>query len=105
MTSADPTIAALALRDCGPSGPGAPVRDHLPAHLSADARAVCLARLAHGEALYGAPLAIGWEPAPVEAIQESADLVHYLVAAQAAPGRVRDAVELLNALMREGVRR
>ena len=104
MTPPDP-IAALALRDCGPSGPGAPVRDHLPAHLSADARAVCLARLAHGEALYGAPLAIGWEPAPVEAIQEAADLVHYLVAAQAAPGRVRDAVELLNSLMREGVRR
>ena len=104
MTPPDP-IAAIALRDCGPSGPGAPVRDHLPVHLSADARAVCLARLAHGEALYGAPLAIGWEPAPVEAIQEAADLVHYLVAAQAAPGRVRDAVELLNALMREGVRR
>ena len=79
MTPPDP-IAALALRDCGPSGPGAPVRDHLPVHLSADARAVCLARLAHGEALYGAPLAIGWEPAPVEAIQEAADLVAYLVA-------------------------
>ena len=104
MTPPDP-IAALALRDCGPSGPGAPVRDHLPVYLSADARAVCLARLAHGEALYGAPLAVGWEPAPVEAIQEAADLVAYLVAAQAAPGRVRDAVELLNALMREGVRR
>ena len=104
MTPPDP-IAALALRDCGPSGPGAPVRDHLPVHLSADARAVCLARLAHGEALYGAPLAIGWEPAPVEAIQEAADLVAYLVAAQAGEGRVRDAVELLNALMREGARR
>lgn len=101
MTPPDP-IAALALRDCGPSGPGAPVRDHLPVHLSADARAVCLARLAHGEALYGAPLAIGWEPAPVEAIQEAADLVAYLVAAQAGDGRVRDACALLDALVRDG---
>jgi len=98
------SLRDLALRDCGPSGPGALVRDHLPAYLSGEARAVVLARLAHGEALYGAPLAIGWEPAPIEAIQEAADLVAYFVAAGVPEGRLRDACALLNGAMAHGVR-
>jgi len=98
------SLRDLALRDCGPSGPGVPVREHLPGHLSGDARSVILARLARGEAQYGAPLACGYEGADVEAVQEAADLVAYLVAAGARAGRVRDAVELLEALLRDGVR-
>jgi len=100
----DGRLRDIALRDCGPSGPGQPVREHLPGYLSGDARAVILARLAHGEVEHGAPLAIGYEGADIEAVQEAADLVAYLVAAGARAGRVRDAVELLEALLRDGVR-
>jgi len=98
------SLRDLALRDCGPSGAGAPVREHLPGHLSGDARSVIIARLARGEVEHGAPLAIGWEPAIVEAVQEAADLVAYLIAARAKPGRVQDASALLEALLRDGVR-
>lgn len=96
-------LAAVALRDCGPSGPGARVIDHLPATLSPDARAVCVARLAYGAEHYGAPLALGWEPAVVEAVQEAADLVHYLIAARARPELIECAAALLNAIMADGV--
>lgn len=100
---ADPTpmrVHALALRDCGPSGPGARVRDHLPVHLSPEARAVCLARLDHGERLYGVPLAIGWEPAPVELVQELADAVHYAVAMGSPAGLVLDLCHALDTAIR-----
>lgn len=37
---ADPIpLHPIALRDCGPSGPGRPVRDHLPPYLSTSAHA------------------------------------------------------------------
>ena len=85
---ADPTPShPLALRNCGPSGPGRPVRDHLPPYLSTEARVLIQVRLAHGERLYGAPLAVGWAPAPVELAQELADAVAYAVAA-GVPARV-----------------
>ena len=94
----------VALHDCGPcDATGDPVRDHLPGYLSAESRAVILARLAHGQAHYGAPLRLGWAPAPVEAVQEAADLVAYLVAARAPEGIVRDASALLDTIMRRGV--
>jgi hypothetical protein len=71
----------LALADCGPcAGTGALVRDHLPADLSPEARAFILTRLAHGEAIYGAPLRVGWAPAGIERLQELCDAVAYSVA-------------------------
>lgn len=93
-------LASLALRDCGPSGPGRPVRDHLPPYLSTAARQVCLTRLAHGEALYGAPLAVGWERAPVELVQELADAVAYAVAAGLPEGLIRDLCACLDTAIR-----
>ena len=77
----------IALQDCGPclSGAGRVV-DHLPGHLSATARQVIEVRLSHGAALYGQPLRLGWAPAPIEAVQEAADLVAYLVSAGAPEG-------------------
>jgi len=100
VTSADPTIAALALRDCGPSGPGAPVRDHLPAHLSADARAFILTRLDAGEAEHGAPLAVGWERAMIELAQELADAIAYAVAAGMPQGFILDLCASLDTALR-----
>jgi hypothetical protein len=73
---------AAALRDCGPcGGDGPPVRGCLPPGLSPAARAAILARLDRGEADHGAPLRIGWAPAPVELAQELYDAVAYAVAA------------------------
>ena len=100
MTSADPHIAALALRDCGPSGPGAPVRDHLPVHLSADARAFILTRLDSGEVEHGAPLAMGWERALLELAQELADAIAYAVAAGMPEGFIRDLCASLDTALR-----
>lgn len=93
-------LANLALRDCGPSGPGRPVRNHLPPYLSTAARQVCLTRLAHGEAMYGAPLAVGWVPAPVELVQELADAVVYAVAAGMPEGLIRDLCACLDTAIR-----
>lgn len=93
-------LASLALRDCGPSGPGARVRDHLPPYLSTAARQVCLTRLTHGEALYGAPLAVGWERAPVELVQELADAVAYAVAMGSPEGLIRDLCHALDTAIR-----
>jgi hypothetical protein len=77
---------SLALADCGPcTGTGALVRDHLPANLSADARALILTRLEHGATTYGAPLRIGWAPAAIERLQELCDAVAYAVADPACP--------------------
>ena len=74
-------MSALALADCGPcSGTGALVRDHLPASLSPEARALILTRLEHGALTYGAPLRIGWAPAGIERLQELCDAVAYSVA-------------------------
>ena len=103
---ADPPTAHLepahpiALRDCGPSGPGRPVRDHLPPYLSTEARVLIQVRLAHGERLYGAPLAVGWEPAPVELAQELADAVAYAVAAGLPDGATRDICASLDTALR-----
>lgn len=98
---ADPAPShPLALRDCGPSGPGRPVRDHLPAYLSTEARVLIQVRLAHGERLYGAPLAVGWAPAPVELAQELADAVAYAVAAGAPEGFTRDLCASLDTALR-----
>ena len=98
---ADPTPShPLALRDCGPSGPGRPVRDHLPPYLSTEARVLIQVRLAHGERLYGAPLAVGWGPAPVELAQELADAVAYAVAAGAPEGATRDICASLDTALR-----
>ena len=95
-----PPLASLALRDCGPSGPGRPVRDHLPPYLSTEARVLIQVRLAHGERLYGAPLAVGWGPAPVELAQELADAVAYAVAAGAPEGFIRDLCASLDTVLR-----
>lgn len=100
MTAADPHIAALALRDCGPSGPGAPVRDHLPVFLSTDARAFVLTRLDAGEAEHGAPLAVGWERALLELAQELADAINYAVAAGMPEGLIRDIAASLDTVLR-----
>lgn len=91
----------IALQDCGPclSGVGRVV-DHLPGHLSATARQVIEVRLSHGAALYGQPLRLGWTPAPIEAVQEAADLVAYLVSAGAPEGLLRDASALLEGVIR-----
>lgn len=103
---ADPATAHLepahpiALRDCGPSGPGRPVRDHLPPYLSTEARVLIQVRLAHGERLYGAPLAVGWAPAPVELAQELADAVAYAVAAGLPEGATRDICASLDTALR-----
>lgn len=103
---ADPPTARLesahplALRDCGPSGPGRPVRDHLPPYLSTEARVLIQVRLAHGERLYGAPLAVGWGPAPVELAQELADAVAYAVAAGLPEGATRDICASLDTALR-----
>lgn len=101
LWAADPRpLASLALRDCGPSGPGRPVRDHLPPYLSTAARQVCLTRLAHGEALYGAPLAVGWDRALIELIQELADAIVYAVAAGMPEGLIRDLCASLDTAIR-----
>ena len=98
---ADPTPShPLALRDCGPSGPGRPVRDHLPPYLSTEARIFIMVRLAHGENLHGAPLAVGWGPALVELAQELADAVAYAVAAGAPEGLIRDLCAALDTALR-----
>ena len=90
----------LALRNCGPSGPGRPVRDHLPPYLSTEARVLIQVRLAHGERLYGVPLAVGWTPAPVELAQELADAVAYAVAAGLPDGITRDLCACLDTALR-----
>ena len=95
-----PPSHPIALRDCGPSGPGRPVRDHLPPYLSTEARVLIQVRLAHGERLYGAPLAVGWGPAPVELAQELADAVAYAVAAGLPEGATRDICASLDTALR-----
>lgn len=101
LWAADPRpLASLALRDCGPSGPGRPVRDHLPPYLSTEARVLIQVRLAHGERLYGAPLAVGWAPAPVELAQELADAVAYAIAAGVPEGYLRDLCAALDTALR-----
>lgn len=103
LWAADPKpapLASLALRDCGPSGPGRPVRDHLPPYLSTAARQVCLTRLNHGEDLYGAPLAVGWDRALIELIQELADAIVYAVAAGMPEGLIRDLCACLDTALR-----
>ena len=67
-----------ATRRCGPcvSG-GEPVRDHLPAKLSPEARAAALARLDFGERKYGAVLCVGHENAEIDLMQEFLDGVIY----------------------------
>lgn len=97
---ADPPHDSVALLDCGPSGPGRPVRDHLPPYLSTQARVLVQVRLAHGERLYGAPLAVGWEPAAVELVQELADAVAYAVAAGMPDGLTRDLCAALDTALR-----
>ena len=92
---------ALALADCGPcAGTGALVRDHLPPDLSPDARAFILTRLAHGEAIYGAPLRIGWAPAGIELPQEIGDGVAYGVAAGVPAWLLRDLCAALETALR-----
>ena len=83
----------LALHDCGPClTPGPAVRDHLPPWLSPDARSFILARLDHGERLYGAVLRIGWAPARLEFAQELADATIYATVMGAPEGLLRDVV-------------
>lgn len=94
-------MSGIALQDCGPCLTGsARVVDHLPVYLSPAARQVITVRLSHGEALYGQPLRLGWGPAPIEAVQEAADLVAYLVSAGAPEGITRDASALLEGVLR-----
>ena len=79
-------MTTIALADCGPcSGTGALVREHLPASLSPEARALILTRLEHGATTYGAPLRIGWGPAAIERLQELCDAVAYAVADPSCP--------------------
>lgn len=86
----------LAHHDCGPCLEGAdPVRLHLPVQLSPTARDLVRARLRQGERTYGGPLRVGWPEASIEAVQEAADLVAYLVAGSAPKGLLSDAVWLL----------
>ena len=87
----------LALHDCGPCDTDGPaVRDHLPATLSPEGRALILTRLDHGERTYGAPLRIGWPGAVIESPQESADLTVYLRAANAPTDLIDRATTLHN---------
>ena len=91
----------LALYDCGPCDTDGPaVRDHLPATLTPEGRAFILTRLDHGERTYGAPLRIGWPEAIIEAVQEGADLVVYLRAANAPTDLIDRAAALHNDVLR-----
>ena len=91
----------LASRDCGPCLSGAdPVRLHLPRALSPLALDLIRARLRQGERTYGGPLRVGWAEAEIEAVQEAADLVAYLVAGRAPAGLLSDAVGLLEGVLR-----
>ena len=91
----------LALHDCGPCDTDGPaVRDHLPATLTPEARDFILTRLDHGERTYGAPLRIGWPKAIIEAVQEAADLVAYLRAANAPTDLIDRAAALHNDVVR-----
>jgi len=96
---------SLALADCGPcTGTGALVSDHLPANLSADARALILTRLEHGATTYGAPLRIGWAPAAIERLQELCDAVAYAVADPTCPAEDLAAiVSLCNRAIRHAI--
>lgn len=91
----------LATRDCGPCLVGAdPVELHLPRSLSPVARDLVVARLRQGERTYGGPLRVGWPEASIEALQEAADLVAYLVAGSAPAGLQLDAVAMLEGALR-----
>lgn len=91
----------LAHHDCGPCLTGAdPVALHLPRSLSPVARDLVLARLRQGERTYGGPLRVGWPEASIEAVQEAADLVAYLVAGSAPVGLQLDAVAILEGALR-----
>jgi hypothetical protein len=91
----------LALHDCGPCDTDGPaVRDHLPATLTPEGRAVILARLTVGRDRYGADLRIGWSHAPVELAQELADAVAYAVAGGLPEGLTRDIVAAYEAALR-----
>lgn len=91
----------LALHDCGPCDTDGPaVRNHLPAGLTPEARDIILSRLDSGEIEHGAPLRIGWPKAPIEAVQEGADLCAYLRAANAPADLIASAVALHNDVVR-----
>ena len=91
----------LALHDCGPCDTDGPaVRDHLPEGLTPEARDVILSRLDSGEIEHGAPLRIGWPKAIIEAVQEAADLVAYLRAANAPADLIDRAAALHNDVVR-----
>jgi len=94
-------VTDLATRDCGPCLVGAdPVELHLPRSLSPVARDLVVARLRQGERTYGGPLRVGWPEASIEALQEAADLVAYLVAGSAPAGLQLDAVAMLEGALR-----
>ena len=96
----------IALRDCGPCLTDGPrVIDVLPVGLSVDAHGMMVTRLARGVEKYGNPLRVGYPGAGVEAVQEAADLVAYLLAmGDAAPaGALDKAVGLANIIVEAAI--